>query len=174
MRNKSIYLALLVAMSLALSIFEMVIPLPIPMPGAKLGLSNIVITVTLVIFGLKEGLLVGVLKSLILMLVTGSVTSMFYSLAGAILSVLAMAASLRLWPRYISLIGISEIGAAAHNMAQISVAAIILANVRMFSYLPMLMGLGIFTGYFVGRSSIFIVDHLEKIMSRSKEWTDLR
>jgi len=88
--KKNIYLAILTALALVVSLFESVIPLPFIAPGAKLGLSNIVILVTLVVFGFREGFIVGVLKSITLMFVSGSVSSMFYSLSGAIGSIIVM------------------------------------------------------------------------------------
>ncbi len=54
-------------------------PIPFIAPGAKLGLSNIVILITLVVFGFKEALIVGMLKSFVFTLVTGSVSSLFFT-----------------------------------------------------------------------------------------------
>ena len=68
-----IFLALLVGVALVISLFESMIPIPFVAPGAKLGLSNIVILVTLVVFGFKSALTVAFLKSVHLMLITGSV-----------------------------------------------------------------------------------------------------
>lgn len=161
--RKYIYLAVLVATALALSIIEMSIPLPFIAPGAKLGLSNMVILVTLVLFGFKDGFLVAIIKSVVLMLATGSVSSMLYSLAGSVLSVIVMYIAYKYMNRYLSLIGVSILGAAAHNFAQITVAALITENIRMYSYLPILTIVGIFTGYFVGISSKYISEHLYKL-----------
>ena len=61
-----------------------------------------------------------------------------------------------------SLIGVSIIGAASHNFAQVSVAVLMLSNPRIYSYLPFLLVVSLFTGYFVGLSSIYIVDNLKK------------
>jgi heptaprenyl diphosphate synthase len=64
--------------------------------------------------------------------------------------------------RFFSLIGVSIIGAASHNFAQVSVAVLMLSNPRIYSYLPFLLIISLFTGYFVGLSSIYIVDNLKK------------
>ena len=61
-----------------------------------------------------------------------------------------------------SLIGVSIIGAVSHNFAQVSVASFVMNNFRIFSYLPFLMLIGLFTGYFVGLASIYIVKNLKK------------
>lgn len=160
--NKIIYLSLLVSMGLALSVLESAIPLPITIPGAKLGLSNMVILVTLVIFGFKEAFVVGILKSIVLVLITGSISSLIYSLSGSILSCITMFIVYKYFSRIFSLIGVSIFGAVAHNFAQVSVAAAMMYNIRIYSYLPILLLTSLFTGYFVGLSSIYISKNLKK------------
>ena len=161
--KKNIYLAMLTALALVISLFESIIPLPFIAPGAKLGLSNIVILVTLVVFGFKEGFIVGVLKSITLMFVSGSVSSMFYSLTGAIGSIIVMGFAYRYLSKYLSLIGISILGASTHNFCQLAVAAFMTSNLLMFTYLPLLIIIGLFTGFFVGLSSIYISDQLIRL-----------
>lgn len=159
--NKIIFLSLLVSIGLALSVLESAIPLPIIVPGAKLGLSNMVILVTLVIFGFKEALVVGILKSIVLVLVTGSISSFFYSLSGSIFSCIAMFIVYKYLMNIFSLVGVSIFGAVAHNVAQVSVATIMMNNLRIYSYLPILLLTSLFTGYFVGYSSIYISKNLK-------------
>ena len=160
--NKMIFISLLVSVGLALSVIESAIPLPISMPGARLGLSNMVVLVTLIVFGFKDGIKVGMLKSTVLMLVTGSISSFLYSISGAMLSCIMMYLFHRYLSRFFSLIGVSIIVAASHNFAQVTVAVIMLSNPRIYSYLPFLLIISLFTGYFVGLSSIYIVDNLKK------------
>lgn len=162
-QKKMVFVALLTSIALAVSLLEGMFPIPIGVPGAKLGLSNIVIVVTLVQFGIGEAVVVSLLKSFLLMLLTGSVTSFSYSLAGAIFASLVMGAAYRWTMRWFSLIGISELGALAHNAGQLFVAALVLNNAKMFLYLPMLTLMGVFTGYFVGLSANYIVEHLKRV-----------
>ena len=159
--NKMIFISILVSIGLALSVLESSIPLPIAMPGARLGLSNMVVLVTLVVFGFKEGIKVAMLKSTVLMLITGSISSFIYSLSGAILSCIMMYLFFKYLSNIFSLIGVSIIGAAAHNFAQVSVASAMMNNIRIYSYLPFLLLLSLFTGYFVGLASIYIVKNLK-------------
>ncbi len=95
----------MVSIGLALSVIESLMPVPFIAPGAKLGLSNIVILITLVLFGLKEALTVGVLKSFVFTLVTGSISSLSYSLAGSILSCIFMYIVYKNFSKIFSLIG---------------------------------------------------------------------
>lgn len=160
--KKLVFLALLVAMGVSIGFFENIIPLPIAFPGARLGLSNIVILTTIVVFGEKEGICVALMKSILLMLVTGNVTSFFYSFSGAFLSSISMS----LTHRYIkgfSVIGISLIGAFFHNLGQVLMAIVIVQNVALIAYLPLLLILGIFTGVFVGIVSNFLIAHMNTI-----------
>jgi heptaprenyl diphosphate synthase len=67
--HRYIFLSLLTAAALILSIIEGMMPLPYIAPGAKLGLSNIVILSTVVVFGFKDALLVVIIRSILLMLI---------------------------------------------------------------------------------------------------------
>ncbi len=155
--KRMIYLAILVSLGLALHIIEGFIPNPFVgiAPGAKLGLANIIGLITLVLLGVKSALTVNVMRSFLGGLATGAVTSMMYSMAGAILSTLAMWFVYRYFKKYFSLVGVSVFGALFHNIAQLIVAAIIINNIRIFIYLPILMLASIFTGIFIGLTSYF-------------------
>ncbi len=153
--HRLIYLSLLVSSGIVLNIIETLIPLPIHIPGAKLGLANIITLLALVLYGFKDGLIVSILRCLISALITGSLSSLMYSLSGAILSLLIMSFTYYYMGQTFSLVGISIIGAQAHILAQISVASIILRNSGIFLYLPFLMLISLFTGYFVGLVSNF-------------------
>lgn len=159
--KRMIFLSLLVSIGLALSLFESMMPLPFIVPGAKLGLSNMVILITLVVFGFKEALTVGILKSIIFTLATGSVTSLFYSLSGSVLSCILMYIINHRFSNIFSLIGVSIFGAVAHNFGQVLVASLMMNNIRIFSYLPILLLTSLFTGYFVGLTSKFAVKNLK-------------
>ncbi|MBS6610616.1 MULTISPECIES: Gx transporter family protein [Peptoniphilus] len=157
--RKLIYLSLLSAIGIVLGLFESVIPIPVAIPGARLGLSNIVVLVTIVAIGYKEGFFVSIFKTIILGIVTGAVSSFFFSIGGAILSSISMILAHKFLRKYLSLIGISEIGSFFHNLGQVLVACFIMKTTTILAYLPLLVILGIFTGYFVGLASIYIVDN---------------
>lgn len=159
-----VYTSLLVSIALAVSLIEQMIPMPFAVPGAKLGLSNMIILVTLILFGFKRGFQVALLKSVLLMLVTGFGPSFLYSFAGAILSTCMMGLALRFTKKYLSTIGVSIIGAVAHNLAQIAVASYVLGSIMVFTYFPILTVIGMLTGYFVGIGAHNVSSHLKKIL----------
>ena len=169
MRNnrKLIYLSLLSAMGIVLGLFESMIPLPVAIPGARLGLSNIVVLVSIVSIGYKEGFFVAIFKTILLGLVTGSISSLFFSMGGAILSSFSMILAHKFLKKYLSLIGISEIGSFFHNLGQVLVASFIMKTTAILAYLPILVILGIFTGFFVGLTSIYVVDNTN--ISRARD-----
>lgn len=158
--KKIIFLALLSALGIVVGLFESVIPLPVAIPGARLGLSNIVVLVAIVAIGYKEGFFIAIFKTVLLTLVTGAVSSFFFSLGGAILSCISMILAHRYLNKYLTLIGISEIGSFFHNLGQVLVASFIMQSTTIMAYLPVLVILGIFTGFFVGLSSIYIVRNI--------------
>ena len=148
--KKLIFLSLLVSTALVLSIVEGMIPVPIPVPGVKLGLSNIIFLLTLVLFGFKEALIVAFLRGLIMGIATGNISSLMYSLPSSLTSIIVMIFVYRYLSDYFSLIGVSLFGALAFNTVQIAIASLIMENVRIFTYLPIMSLTSLFTGYFIG------------------------
>lgn len=159
-----VFTALLVSIALAVLLIETMIPMPFMVPGAKLGLSNMIILVTLVVFNFKRGFQVAILKSLLLMLVTGFGPSFLYSFAGAIFSTCMMGLTLRYATRAFSTLGVSIIGAVAHNFAQVTVASYVLGSMMVYTYFPFLTFIGMVTGYFVGLGAYNVSSHLKKIL----------
>lgn len=150
--RKMVQLAMLTSIGLALHIIEFMIPNPFTAfaPGAKLGLANIIGLITLAMYGVKHALVVNLLRSFIGGLASGAVIATMYSMAGALVSTLLMWVVYKFFNKYFSLIGVSVFGAMGHNIAQLTVASIIIKNPKIFIYLPVLMLTSIFTGIFIG------------------------
>lgn len=164
--KKNIYLSLLVAIGLVLSIVESSLPsLVVFIPGMKLGFSNIVILTAIVLLGFKESILIAILKSLLLVVATGNVTSIMYGLPAGIFSAIMMNIFYNNFSKKIpvfSLIGVSIIGSISHNFAQITMAVIILGNVNIYTYLPLMSMVSLVTGYFVGLVTHYVTKNLEQ------------
>jgi heptaprenyl diphosphate synthase len=163
--QRYIFLSLLTAGALILSIIEGMIPLPYIAPGAKLGLSNIVTLSVVVVFGFKDALLVVVIRCILLMLVATNPITFIYSIVSGIMSTIIMSIGYK-YLKKLSLIGISVLGAMAHNASQITVAAVLFSTANLYYYLPILSFVSIFTGCFVGYTSIFVTDNLNKTLLR--------
>lgn len=161
--QRYIFLSLLTAAALILSIIEGMIPLPYIAPGAKLGLSNIVTLTVIVVFGFKDALLVVILRCILLMLVATNPITFIYSIASGIMSTIVMYIGLKYFKK-LSFIGISVLGAMTHNATQVTVAAILFGTINLYYYLPVLSLVSIFTGCFVGYTTIFVSENLNKTL----------
>lgn len=170
--KKNTFIALLVAQALVLYMVEMLIPVPFIAPGAKLGLSNIITVVAICILGFKDTLKVVLLRVLLSTFFGGTLSSLLYSLSGGLLSLIAMTLMYKLGEDKISLIGVSIIGAIFHNIGQIIVSILVISNVKIALYLPVLLVLSLGTGIFNGITSSFLLKHLRKInfQSKFKKW----
>lgn len=148
--KKLIFLSLLVSTGLVLSIVENMIPVPIPIPGVKLGLVNIVFLIALVLFGFKEAMTVVIIRGVTMSIATGNISGLIYSLPSSIVSTIIMAIIYKNFSRHFSLIGVSLFGAIAFNTVQVGIASLIMQNIKIFSYLPIMSLTSIFTGCFIG------------------------
>lgn len=157
--KRLVRLSMLTSLGLAFHIMEGIMPNPFIgiAPGAKLGLANIIGLVTLVIYGFKYALTVNLLRCFIAGIASGAITSMMYSMAGAFTSTILMWIAYKKLNKYFSLVGVSVLGALGHNIAQLTVAAIIINNIRIFTYLPIMMLASIVTGIFIGLTVNFTV-----------------
>lgn len=148
MSKKVCILGLFVSVALVLSYFEQFIPLLTSIPGVKIGLSNIVVLITLYVMNTKYAFLVIVSKVLLASLMFAGFSSFLYSFMGALISFFAMSICKKL--KQFSIIGVSVVGAIFHNFGQILVASILLKTVDIFYYLPYLLISGVITGVFIG------------------------
>lgn len=166
--RKMVFLSVLVAQALILHIVESMIPVPFITPGAKLGLANIITVISLYSFSEVETLLVIIVRLLLASMFGGSISSLLYSIAGALFSFFIMVLVKRIGKDNVSLIGVSAAGAVFHNIGQITIAALIIQNVNISLYLPVLTMAGIGTGFFVGLTSRYTLRHLNKINAATK------
>ena len=78
----------------------------------------------------------------------GNMFSICFSIAGALVSFIGMV--LLKSTKRISMITVAIIGGVLHNVGQIIIASVILKNVGIFTYVPILMIAGIITGTVIG------------------------
>lgn len=161
--QKLTFISLLVAQALVLYIIEGMLPVPFIAPGAKLGLSNIITVVCLYIFSLKDAFLVIMLRIILSTLFGGTLSSLMYSLSGGILSLIFMYLIKKYGKDKISIIGVSITGAFFHNIGQVLMAAIIIKNINIIMYLPVLSIAGLGTGFFVGITSRYLMLYVKKL-----------
>ena len=142
--------AVLTAMALALSYLENFFPLSlaIPIPGVKLGLANIVTVFALYVLGPGQAMLILLARCLLGAVFAGNMNALIFSLLGGVSAMLVMILLSR--SRRLSVYGVSVGGAAAHNCGQVAAAVLTLGNTASFYYLPVLLGVSLFTGALTG------------------------
>ena len=149
MRERKVALyGLLTALAFVLSYIEAQIPVLFVVPGMKLGLTNLVILFSLYRMSSRDALLLNVVRMILVAATFGNLFSLAYSLAGGILSWLAMILLKR--SKKFSMVGVSVAGGVAHNVGQILVAIFVLETGKLIYYLPVLLVSGLAAGVVVG------------------------
>ena len=116
--------ALLTAIALAIFVLEAQIPIPFPVPGMKLGLTNLVVLVALYRMGAKQAVVINFVRIGLTAMLFGTVVSLWYSLAGGLLSgavMIALKKTGKFQP-----VTVSVAGGVMHNVGQILVAMAIM------------------------------------------------
>jgi heptaprenyl diphosphate synthase len=158
-RSRVAFLGLFTAFAMILSFVESQIPTFVAIPGIKLGLPNIAIIIILYKFGYKEAITVSLLRVLLTSLLFGTVLSMLYSIAGAVLSFIAMI----LLKKFLSIVTVSVIGGVCHNIGQIVVACLVTETAQLMYYLPVLIISGVIAGIVVGLVAALSYKKIEAI-----------
>ena len=150
----------MIALALALSYTERLIPLQliVPLPGIKLGLANIVTVIALYLFKTRYAFMILIPRCILGAVFGGGITGLLFSLCGGILAMSVMALSRKV--PFLSVYGVSILGAAAHNVGQVFAAMVLLRSVYVGAYLPWLLITAIVTGLLTGAAGIGIMHAL--------------
>ena len=140
-------LALLAALALIFSYVESLLPSP-GLPGVKLGIANIVIVICLYRYSAAEAAGVNALRIALAGLLFTGLFGALYSAAGACVSLIGMIA-LKKTGRF-SMAGVSMAGGVLHNLGQLAVAAILIEDLQIFYYFPILLFSGLACGILTG------------------------
>ncbi|SDC55116.1 heptaprenyl diphosphate synthase [Pelagirhabdus alkalitolerans] len=162
--QRLVYIALLASQAVIISLVERAIPSPFFFaPGAKLGLANIITCMAIYTLPVKDASKVVLIRLILATLLGGTISTLLYSGAGAILSFIAMLTIKKLRFLNISLIGVSATGAVFHNIGQLVVASWIAQTWAVMLYLPVLSLIGILTGIAIGITANYLLNHIEKL-----------
>ncbi|MBN2259149.1 MAG: Gx transporter family protein [Clostridiales bacterium] len=164
--KKIALIGILISQAMILGFIERFIPIGFIVPGVKLGLSNIVTLISLYMLTFRETSLVLFGRIILLSFMFGSMSSLLYSLSGGIFALLVMALCMKI--DKFSIIGISVLGAIAHNLGQLLMAALIISNLNIFYYLPLLMVFAIPTGLLIGTTSKLLLEFIQRNIDLSK------
>ncbi len=146
--KKTAFCGLMLALALIASYVESLIPVPIPVPGIKLGVANSVVLILLYYTNTKTAWGISIARVILSGFLFGSLSSILYSLSGAVLSLLIM--SLCKKRNCFTMTGVSVAGGVSHNVGQMMMAYLVLESGAVWYYLPVLMISGCITGSIIG------------------------
>jgi heptaprenyl diphosphate synthase len=151
-------LSLLLALAMILSYLESLVPPILALPGIKLGLANAVSLFALYRLGARYAIPISLLRVFLSALLFGSIMSLAFSLAGALLSLLAMILLRAMTP--LSPTVVSVVGAVCHNIGQIAVAALLLSTSLIY-YLGILIISGVISGVLIGLLTSYLIKRIK-------------
>ncbi len=152
---------MLAAIAIIFGYIESLFPIPLPIPGIKLGLGNIVILICLYNFNKKTAFIVMLIKVLTSVLLFSAPSALIYSLAGGTLSLLIMS-FMRKYNFHIITVSIG--GGISHNLGQLLAAALVLKNINVLYYLPLLIISGAVIALATGICAKIIDKRISKII----------
>lgn len=157
--KKPALLGMCCAAAMILSYVESFVSLGVP--GLKIGLANITVVFLIYRYGWKEALSVSLVRCVLAALLFGSVMSLAYSLAGAVLSITVMTILHRL--NKFNCVGVSVAGGISHNAGQIIVAVAVTGVSEIAYYLPVLSVGGTVSGLLIGLAGAIVIERLKKV-----------
>ncbi len=134
--------------AILLGYVESLIPVLFFVPGMKLGLANLAVVLALYYFGPGDAAVIQLVRISVVGFLFGNLFSIAFSLAGGFFSLAVMCLAKR-YGRF-TVYGVSTAGGVSHNIAQICVAAVLVENVKIVYYLPVLLLSGLATGLLIG------------------------
>ncbi len=158
--SKITSLGLFVALAMILSFIEHQIPPLVSVPGIKLGLPNVAIVFVLYGIGEKEAVAVSLVRLLLVSMLFGSMMSLMYGAAGAVLSLTVMIL-LKKSGKF-SYVTVSVTGGVCHNIGQIAVACFVTKTSELLYYLPVLLISGTVAGVLIGLLAGIVIKRMEK------------
>lgn len=166
---KIVKLAIFLSIGIVLNIVESFIPLPILLPGVKLGIANTIGLIILYYYSIKEYLLLGFFRVIIVGLLRTGIGSVAFmlSLSGWFLSSVFTILVYKLTTS--SIYGLSITSSIFHQFGQIIMVMVIYKMVAMINYLPFLLCCGFISGILVAIISKTVIFQLNKIFKLSIE-----
>ena len=152
-------LALAIALAMILSFVESQIPAFVAIPGVKGGLANIAVVFVLYKLGWKEAVLISLVRVFMVSVLFGTAVSLFYSVAGAVLSLTGMVLLKR--TGLFSTVAVSVTGGVLHNVGQILMACLLLETNVIVYYLPFLILSGVIAGVVIGVVAAIMVKRVQ-------------
>ncbi len=142
------YIGVLTSMALILSYFERMLPPPVPIAGVKFGLANIIILIALYILSSSDAFIIMLMKVFIVSVLFTGATGLLFGFLGGTLSFIFMYLFKK--SNLFSIVGVSMIGGVMFNVGQMIASYLLMVNISLFYYLPVLLIFGLASGFLTG------------------------
>jgi len=159
--RRTFFIAFLSTMAIFFAVAETAVPKPLP--WMRLGLANAITLYALSTIRVKEALIIVVARVIAASLLVGTFLSIGFilSLTGALASFAVMCFFYSICKRWISLVGISVLGAVTSNASQLFVVNTLFVNSRLsYYFLPFLFLFALAGGTISGLFGRFLVKNI--------------
>ena len=153
---------ILTALALVLGYVESLFPVYLGAPGVKLGLANLVTVTGLYCLGFRDTAMNSVVRVCLSGFLFGPPSAILFGLFGTAFSLCAMALGRRF--HFFGMVGISILGGVMHNIGQFLIAALVVNNFGVFTYLPVLLAAGCGAGAAIGAAGGILVSRIGRFV----------
>ena len=150
--------ALFASLALIFSYIEAILPAAPGIPGIKLGIANLVVMIAMYRLDLRYALTINLIRIFLAGFMFSGLYGAIYSLCGCLVSFAVMCLLKK--TDLFSVIGVSMGGGVAHNIGQLTIAAVLVASPEIFYYLPVLILSGTVSGILIGWLCHILLTHL--------------
>lgn len=147
-----------IALAFVLSYVESLFPIQGAMPGMKLGLTNLVVLFALYFMNDRAAFVINLVRILLVAATFGNFFSLFYSLAGGMLSFIVM--FLLKKTGVFRIVTVSVAGSVSHNAGQILMAMVLLGTKQVSWYFGVLCISGVVAGVVIGMLAALVLSKL--------------
>ena len=152
--------ALFASLALIFSYVEAILPAAPGIPGIKLGIANLFVIIAMYRLDSRYALTINLIRIFLAGFMFSGLYGAIYSLCGCILSFAVMCLLKK--SDAFSVVGVSMGGGVAHNIGQLSIAAILVSSPQIFYYLPVLIISGTVSGILIGWLGWILLEHIPK------------
>ena len=164
-KNRTVWLGFMIATACTIYVIESFVMRLLPFPFLRIGFSNIIVLYLIIHDKFWTAIVVNIAKSLIGGLITFTLMTpaTALSLAGGLTAILIMFLANKSHTG-LSIFGISIAGAVGHNLAQLfMVRWLIIPHARVFMLTPILILLGMVSGFIISYLTILIDEKLNVV-----------
>lgn len=161
--RKMVFMAILTSLSVVLGIVDAQISSFVAIYGVKIGLANIIIILSILYFSFTESFAMALLKSLLISLMLGVISTFLIGFTGTMFSYFGMMLVIKLSRDRASLILVSVVGGILHATGQLIMAgAFYNFGLSVIGVAPQLLLISTLTGVVTGKLTTEIRRYVDR------------